>query len=212
MDMSKNWLTIFSEGKTPVPAKKQELAARQDEFARKVENLRKASGKLETRRMRFVCACTSGEFVAEFERMNPKDKFRIARIEKEQAATPAAVLFASALGREEVLDHEQFDTSGWYCAHCNVRGGFVYCEWCGANVCKGRTKRLPNGKEDYHCRDGCAATGELSPYRKMHAEENPSGLFAKFGIQPVNIGALPARPSAPALPNNNTPRLGGPRR
>ncbi len=208
--MSKNWLTIFSEGKAAVPEKKAQLAARQDDFARKVEQLRKVTGKAETRRMHCVCANTSGGFTVQFERTNPKEHFRIARIEKDQARASGASGVAAS--QEQVLDGDDFDTRSFQCAYCGTLD-FVHCEWCGANVCMGRTRRLPDGSENYRCRDGCAATGELVPYDKVHAEENQRGRFAARRPAADSISALPARPVFPALPPaGGAPRLSGPRR
>jgi hypothetical protein len=202
MVMSKNWLTLWSEGKAVVPAAKAQLATRQDDFARKVEQFRKVTGKAETRRMSFICACTSGRFFAEFERLNPQEKFRMSRIEKEQGAASAGGLLSNGSHAEQILDGNDFDVSSWHCPYCQVRSGFVHCNSCGANVCGGRTTELADGKRRFRCRDGCNATGELVPYGKLHLDQSRPGLSP----------SAPWRSAAPLLPGGNTPLLGGPRR
>lgn len=205
--MNKNWLTLRSEEKAIAPDKKAQLAARQDDFARKVGALRKATGKLETRRLRFLCACTSGAFVAEFERDTPAELFRVARIEKEPAGGQGNASFAAATRpAERVFDFGDFDTSGWHCPGCGNGGDiFVHCH-CGNNVCKGRTKYLPGGREMFTCHPGCGSTGELQPYEKIHTEQpRPSTLTR-------GRPALPGAAARPALPPSDIPRLSGPRR
>lgn len=206
--MSKNWLTEWTGSKAAVPVKKAELAVRQDDFARKVAQLRAATGRAETRRARFVCTRTSGQFTVQFERVNPQDKFRIARIEKNQAGGAGG-----AGAAQKHLAGDDFDTSGFYCAHCNAGDGFVYCSGCGAQVCRGRTTQLPNGADYFRCRDGCDAVGELDTYDKIHAEDNRGGIFTARRPAVPQAPALPTRAIFPALPySGNVPRLSGPRR
>ena len=141
--MTNNWLTKFDQNKQIATTKKVQLAAQQSSFAQKVQAMRVATGKVESRRVNFRCACTSAGFHADFERANPTERFRIARIEKEIAASaPAGFGGGFGLTRPRsntAFDYREFDTTGWHCPWCNRCDGFVHCTDCGENVCKART-------------------------------------------------------------------------
>lgn len=214
MVMSKNWLTNVSGGKIAVPGAKTQLAARQDDFARKVQAMRVATGKIESRRVYFRCARTSGGFYADFERTTPAEPFRIARIEREAAAGTAAAGTGGgikAARSSTAFDYREFDTSGWYCPWCDIRGGFVHCHDCGENVCKARTAKRPDGTDWFTCTPVCGSTGTLAPADKIHGTAPP-----RHGLLGHRSGSTPALPknTGPARlpPASGAPRLSGPGR
>ena len=215
--MTNRWIVKAGGSKPPAVAdKKAQLASRQNGFAQKVQALRVATGKIESRRVYFRCACTSGGFYADFERMNPAERFRIARIEREtpaaQAATPAGVAGGFGLARrraDTAFDYQEFDTSGWHCPWCNIGGIFVHCCSCGENVCQGKTTVRPDGKEWFICHPGCGTAGTLTQTDKIHgAAAPPPGLLpAARRASPTALPGTVKR--APLLPGNRANRLLG---
>ena len=220
MVMTKNWL-IKTDGKEPAAAdRKKGLASRQSSFAQKVQAMRVATGKVESRRVYFKCARTSGGFHADFERTNPAEKFKVARIEKEIPATEtsgfAASLAASFSAKRSransAFDCSEMDTHGLHCPWCGARGGFVHCQDCGENVCRGRTVTRSDGTDWFTCDPGCGATGTLAPLKKMQGDTAPHR-----GLLPVARAAqrkaLPgsAAVSRRQLPGGSRGLLEGPK-
>ena len=193
--MTNNWLTKFDQNKQIVPGKKAELAARKDSFAQKVQAMRVATGKIESRRLYFRCTATSQGFHADFERTNPNERFRIARIEKELPATNTSGGFMAGLGFKctrsgTAFDSREFDTIGWYCPWCKNYDGFVCCTDCGENVCKARTTKRADGEEWFICTPACGGTGTLITADKVY-------------------GAAAARRSLPAATTRGQKALSG---
>lgn len=215
--MTNNWLTKFDQSKQIATTKKAQLAAQQKSFAQKVQALRAATGKIESRRVHFRCARTSGGFYADFERMNPGERFRIARIERDVPAAGKSAGFMAGIGlkparADTAFDHREFDTSGWYCPWCNLHGIFVHCGACGENVCKARTTTRADGEEWFICTPACGNAGTLTQTDKIHGTKAPRpDLLAS--AKRAQHKTLPGKArSAPALPPNRINRLlGGPR-
>lgn len=204
--MSKNWLTQWAEGKESVPAQKSALAARQSEFAHKVEQLRMASGKLESRRLHLMCAQTGGQYYVAFERMNPNAKFRIARIEKlMQEMASAGAGGAAKAPAVTLFNVGEFEWDGLACPYCDNNEGFVACTRCHQNVCKGRTRRLPDGRTRFVCHESCGNSGETVRVSEFNGSADPRrGATGRTALPGRSQAALPA--------GSNAPRLGGPRR
>jgi hypothetical protein len=210
MVMTKNLLTLGPDGKLVATETKTVLAAREDDFARKLEALRRATGRAETHQLRFVCAHSSQYFVVHFERLNPKDKFRVARFEKLSGHSGSAA--SGTCSPAQVLSCDDFDPVFFPCSYCGTSSGFVWCDHCQTHVCKGRTVLFPGGIESYRCHDGCGAMGVLEPYDKVHAEPHAASL-SKIGRPAFSAPQLTPRPSFLSLPPGSAaPRLGGPRR
>jgi hypothetical protein len=203
--MSKNWLTQWAEGKESAAGEKAQLAARQSEFARKVEQLRMASGKLESRKIHFMCARTGGQYYAAFERMNPASKFRIARIEKVmQEMASAGAAGAAKAPAVTSFNMGEFDWRELACPYCNNEDGFVRCSGCNQNVCQARTRMLPDGRTWFVCHESCGNSGETVPIHEVNGAANPRRGEA-------SRAALPGRSQAALPGGGNVPRLGGPR-
>lgn len=160
--------------KTTVPAKRESRAlARKQDFKAKVAALRKATGKAETRVIPFRCAVTGRRFVVTFERLDPADKFRIVRTEKDpsaanEAANPLRRFLAAKATSAESFDAGEFDRSGWHCPWCGHDEGAIHCGRCGETVCGGRTKTHADGAETFHCHEGCGNSGRTVPTDRVH--------------------------------------------
>jgi len=219
--MTKNWLIKTGEKKPAVTDKKKELASRQSSFAQKVQAMRVATGKVESRRVYFKCASTSGGFYADFERTNPAERFKIARIEKEVpaaeasgfAAGLAASLSAKRSRTNSVFECSEMDSQGLYCPWCNAKGGFVHCTDCGGNVCRGRTMTRADGTDWFTCDPTCGATGTLGPLKEVHGDTAPRRHLLP-AAKVLQRKALPgtAAVSRQQLPGGNRGLLEGPKR
>jgi hypothetical protein len=204
--MSKNWLTHWAEGKESVPAQKSALAARQSEFARKVEQLRIASGKIESRRVQFICARTSGQFHVDFERVNAKERFRIARIEKDLPTTGFTKNSGGNAQSELSFNVDELNIEGFRCPWCNTGDDFVHCGSCKQCVCFGGVTVRPDGTNWFVCHDGCGASGR--PARRCFQVNGSAAPRRAETGRP----ALPGRSQAALPAGSNALRLGGPRR
>jgi hypothetical protein len=199
---------VMSDEKLPVKSDNRALAAvREQELAQRLAEMRKEVARAEKRLVHYVCARTGGRFFARFERDEPEGRFRIAAIEKEAAPEKESGLFGGLFRRSapqpQPYAAKEFDRRGWYCPYCEAKGGSIYCDECNQNVCKGRTRNLPSGKEFFVCQPACGATGALVDTDKIRGSCGGSEL-KRAG--PAQLEA----PSRPALPGAAVPRLAGP--
>ncbi len=167
--MMKNWLTLKAAG---IPAKKASTdLATKAEFDRKVAEFRRASGKLETCRIDFVCAKTAEPFSVLFDRASAAEKFAVARIEKIGTAKSApSSSYLPALRSFEVSD---FSFAAWRCPCCG-NGSFVHCP-CGQNSCQAKVRRADDGRMYHTCEPGCGSVGEIGTLRNVQASSGGGG-------------------------------------
>lgn len=97
-------------------------------------------------------------------------------------------------------DINEFDFAGWYCPCCghgkDMQGEyiqFIKCGTCRELVCGSRVTRLPDGRRNFKCHDGCRGGGILGD----GTMESVSGLNVDTNKTPY----LPKRPPANELPD-----------
>ncbi|WP_461331241.1 hypothetical protein [Bradyrhizobium elkanii] len=159
----KNWLTLRPAA---LPAKKASTEiSTKAEFDRKVAEFRRASGKLETCRIDFVCAKTGEPFSVLFDRGSAAEKFAVAKVERigVMKATPSP----SSLPALRSFDVNEFSFASWRCPCCGS-GSFVHCA-CGQNSCQANVWRADDGHTYHKCDPGCGSVGELGKLRSMQA-------------------------------------------
>jgi hypothetical protein len=169
MEMMKNWLTLRPSA---VPAKKEstELTTKAD-FDRKVAEFRRASGKLESCRIDFVCAKMAEPFSVLFGRASAAEKFAVAKIEKIGMAKGAPS--SSSLPALRSFDVSEFSFAAWRCPCCG-NGSFVHCA-CGQNSCQAKVWRADDGRTYHTCEPGCGSVGEIGTLRSVQASAGGGG-------------------------------------
>jgi hypothetical protein len=168
-------------------------AARDDELAQRLAQMRGEVAMAEQRIITYVCAKTGGRFFARFGRDTPKGKFTIKAIEKGAPGKSGGLpggLFSRSAPAAQAYAAKEFDRTGWHCPYCDVRGGSIYCDECGENVCAGRTRRQPSGEELFVCHDGCGATGGLVSTDKIRGSSGATCADARALESPARL-ALP---------------------
>lgn len=165
----KNWLTLRPAA---LPAKKasSELTAKA-EFDRKVAEFRRASGKLESCRIDFVCAKSAEPFRVLFDRASAAEKFAVAKIEKIVAARAAPS--PTSLPALRSFDVNEFSFTAWRCPCCG-NGSFVHCA-CGQNSCQAKIWRADDGRSYHKCEPGCGSVGEIGTLRSVQASAGGGG-------------------------------------
>jgi hypothetical protein len=136
-----------------------------------VAAFRKATGKPETRTIPCRCAVTGRTFDIVFERFSPADRFQIARIEQDDAASDSADTGGGLSGRKPQLktyDGTEFDWADYVCPHCGNRSGTVHCGDCQETVCAGRVHLFPDGMRSFACHDACGSIGTIKPTSHVH--------------------------------------------
>lgn len=183
--MMKNWLTLKPSA---LPAKKasSELAAKA-EFDRKVAEFRRASGKLESCRIDFVCAKSAEPFSVLFDRASAAEKFAVAKIEK--IGMTQAVSSPSSLPALRSFDVNEFSFIAWRCPCCG-NGSFVHCA-CGQNSCQVKLWRADDGRTYHRCEPGCGSVGEIGTLRSVQVSTGGGGH-----IKPLAGSRRPALPKA----------------
>lgn len=188
--MMKNWLTL----KPPALAAKKissELTTKTD-FDRKVAEFRRASGKLESCRLDFVCAKTAEPFSVLFDRASAAEKFAVAKIEKSGATKASSS--PSSLPALRSFDVSEFSFAAWRCSCCG-NASFVHCA-CGQNSCQAKVWRADDGRTYHRCEPGCGSVGELGTLRSVQASTGGGGHVK-----------LPAGSGRPALPKAGSASL-----
>lgn len=167
--MMKNWLTLKPAA---VPAKKasSELTTKA-EFDRKIAEFRRASGKLESCRIDFVCAKTAEPFSVLFERASAAERFAVAKIQKLGGAHAAPA--SSTLPALRSFDVNEFSFASWRCPCCG-NGSFVHCA-CGQNSCQAKVWRADDGRAYHRCEPGCGSVGEIGTLRSVQASAGGGG-------------------------------------
>lgn len=195
----------MSDKNLPANASNRAIAAARDaELAQRLAEMRGEAKLAEQRVITYVCAKSGGRFFARFARDTPGGKFTIKAIEKGAPEQPGGFLgglFRKTEPAVQPYTAKEFDRTGWHCPYCDARGGSVYCDECGENVCRGRTRRQPNGEELFVCHEDCGATGGL---------ESTDKIRGASGAPPSDARALEAA-ARRALPEA-TRKLEGPKR
>jgi hypothetical protein len=169
MEVMKNWLTLRPAA---MPAKKASSALTSGaEFDCKIAEFRRASGKLESCRIDFVCAKTAETFSVVFDRASSAEKFAVAKVEKigSTQATPAS----SSLPALRSFDVSEFLFAAWRCPCCG-NGSFVHCA-CGQNSCQAKVRRADDGRMYHTCDPGCGSVGEIGTLRSLQASSGGGG-------------------------------------
>lgn len=167
--MMKNWLTLRP---TAAPAKTASTQlSTKAEFDRKVAEFRRASGKLETCRIDFVCAKTAEPFSVLFDRASAGEQFAVARIEK--IGTAKGAPSSSSLPALRSFDVSDFSFAAWRCPCCGS-GSFVHCG-CGQNSCQAKVRRADDGRLYHTCEPGCGSVGEIGTLRSVQASSGGGG-------------------------------------
>ncbi|MBZ9944508.1 hypothetical protein LB533_25775 [Mesorhizobium sp. BR1-1-13] len=168
----KNWLTL-KPAALPAKAASSELATKAD-FDRKVAEFRRASGKLESCRLDFVCAKTGEPFCALFDRASAAEKFAVAKIEK----IGVTIAAPSPISRPALrsFDANEFSFAAWRCPCCGS-GSFVHCA-CGQNSCQAKVRQAGDGRMYHTCEPGCGSVGEIGKLRSVQANSGGGG-YAK---------------------------------
>lgn len=194
---------------TPLTKKERNAAMRKADFNEKVEALRKATGKMETRTLSCVCVRTGQHYEVIFERFSENHKFQISRIEKHEKSTaknisPLNGLFSGSMSESKSFDVNEFDFSGWACPYCGDDRR-IHCTACEYVVCGKRMRVLPDGREAYACHDACGNTGTLVPVERISAKSG--------GSRRSEMGSTKNSPKKdrPRLTGEDNLRLGRPR-
>jgi len=169
MEMMKNWLTLRPAAS---PAKKAstELTTKA-EFDRKIAEFRRASGKLETCRIDFVCAKSAEPFSVLFDRASAAEKFAVKEIEKIGATKTSSS--PTSLPALRSFDTNEFSFAAWRCPCCG-NGSFVHCA-CGQNSCQAKVWRADDGRTYHKCEPGCGSVGEIGTLRNVQASAGGGG-------------------------------------
>lgn len=191
----KNWLTTTKAPSVPAKAAAKAIASRA-EFERKMAEFRRATGKLESCRIAFVCAKTAEPFDVEFGRASAAEIFKVTAIEKRNSSTSSSAMIAASAPAVRNFEIEAFSFAGWHCPCCG-NGDFVRCG-CGQINCRWRPMREVAGRRLYKCEPGCGAEGPLSTMHAIDAAE-----AVKSGTKHTALSAA-VRPSLPAA---QVPRL-----
>ncbi|RVI30878.1 hypothetical protein CN207_07495 [Sinorhizobium meliloti] len=191
----KNWLTTTKAPSVPAKAPAKAIASRA-EFERKMAEFRRATGKLESCRIGFVCAKTAEPFDVEFGRASAAETFTVTAIEKRASSVSMSAMMAANVPAVRNFDIEAFSFAGWRCPCCG-NSDFVRCS-CGQINCRWRPMREVGGRRLYKCEPGCGTEGPLSTMHAIDAAE-----AAKGGAKPKALSAT-VRPSLPA---SQVPRL-----
>jgi hypothetical protein len=186
---------VMSKKNLPALQDSGTLAAGDDEFHRRLADMRRDAARDEERVICFVCARSGRTFHARFTRVSAAHRFQLAAIEKDEPA-PAARggLFGSwrkpVAPEPKVFNISEFDFGGWHCPWCDAEGKFIRCAKCSGLVCRGRTRKAANGEELFACHDGCGSTGVTGPRLESVAGSRRNGEPA--GLPKEERLALPA--------------------
>ena len=196
-----------------LPATRDGAGARSREFADTLAALRRRTGKVESRTIRFRCAVTGERFAGIFERADPKSLLRVARIDRlgpdaGRPGTGLAGLFAGTARRGDVtVPVDEIDWSHLTCPCCGDDSGYTRCGRCRELVCDGRSHMGADGRTVFTCCASCGECGVVTgPLDAVSASEhrgpNKAAPGPKAGGKPPSGSPAlqPQRPRLPALP------------
>ena len=188
-----------------LPAATNDKALTKSVFDARLQALRRDTGIVEERVLRFRCGATAEGFTVHMRRPNEGGKFVVAEIVKIEPVAATGGLISGTTNQDvskpQSYDVGEFDTSGIKCPWCGIGPGFVYCDHCTYFVCRARVKEHTVGRF-FRCHDGCGAAFEHEPLKRLTAEGG--GGLLRLG--PRKAKALPGRTNK-ALPGKSVPRL-----
>jgi hypothetical protein len=120
-----------------------------------IARLRAATGKPEKRVVFRMCSIERKSFTVAYERTDPRERFKIALIEKTDPVAGKGV--AQATGASSEADKatsfsiEEFDHTGMSCPWCGDRRGMIYHDTCDTNFCAGAQTVRADGTPQFRC-------------------------------------------------------------
>src|SRR4051812_31031262 len=125
--------------KPPVPiAPSRGPLTREEALAR----LRTASGRPERRTFYCMCSVMAKGYSVTFERTDPREKFKVAKVERLDEFAPAASSKPSGSGAAQAFNVEEFEADWKACPWCGTRGT-IHGHEC-AILCGGAVRRRPD--------------------------------------------------------------------
>jgi hypothetical protein len=120
-----------------------------------IARLRAATGKPEQRVVFRMCSRENKSFTVTYERTDPRERFKIALIEKTDPGAGGRVAIADAAlgaaGKSALFNVEEFDHKGMSCPWCGDRSGMIYHDTCDTNFCGGAQTVRADGTPQFRC-------------------------------------------------------------
>jgi hypothetical protein len=137
------------------PALPTTAAASRPSLLEGIARLRAATGKPEGRVVFRTCSIERKGFTVTYERTDPRERFKIALIEKTGAVAGEGVAQAAgapgAAAESAAFKVEEFDHTGMRCPWCGDRQGMVYHDTCDTNFCGGAQTVRADGTPQFRC-------------------------------------------------------------
>jgi hypothetical protein len=90
-----------------------------------------------------------------YERTDPRERFKIALIEKTDSVAGEGVAIAAGApdpaDKSAAFKIDEFDHKGMSCPWCGDRSGMVYHETCDTNFCGGAQTVRADGTQQFRC-------------------------------------------------------------
>lgn len=181
-------------------ATKGKALAQQDAgFEDKLTSLRKTHGIKERVEVPFRCSQTGGKALYIYERVDPRELFRLVETKKVLEEPKAMGFFNRSTGASASnpsgYDSNAFDNAGRSCPWCASNRFVVDCPKCHEATCGGTIRTKPNDQEWHRCHPECGYGAELGPAHKVQGRKSQSRAPSL------------ARSQRAALPGKNLPRL-----
>lgn len=147
-----------------------------------------------------VCAMFDKPYIARYAR-GERGMFRCLGTVKLEAGTTAGAGKGSAAGKPVTLKFAEIsrDSEPERCAWCGVKGELIFCDNCGAWVCRSQVSQR-DGKDYFRCRASCGSEGFLTTTTQGY--EGHAGKPQSFAA------TLPEPKKNPALPDKTRAQLG----
>ncbi|MBY5891496.1 hypothetical protein [Rhizobium ruizarguesonis] len=141
---------------TKLPRRTDGGAGRQQELDEVISQLRLRTNKPEKRLIAVVCSSHGLGFDVIFERTDPRQLFKIARIEKHSNAAAAATTNLPALKSASAasiasFDAKEFDNSGFVCPWCRNTKSRVFHKECATYYCGASRHTAADGTHLFTC-------------------------------------------------------------
>jgi hypothetical protein len=159
-----------------------------------------ATGASEVIEVPRVCAMFDKPWVARYVR-GARGLFRLMDTLKPDSGNTAGAGKGSAAAKDVILTRSETsrDSEPERCPWCGVKDTLVFCESCGAWVCRSQVSKQ-NGEDYFRCRASCGNAGTLT--------NTTEGYKGRLGQAPSFLPALPEPKKNPALPGKASPQIG----
>jgi hypothetical protein len=150
----KGGAVVPATGRSIIPQAAPPMAAASIDST--IAKVRAANGRAERRQVIYTCSVDRQSFTANFERTDPRARFKCASTEKHDAsngygASRKATSTGAAQTPQGGFHADDFDISTLVCPYCNARKGSIYHHECETAYCGGRRWTNAQGGGMFEC-------------------------------------------------------------